>query len=616
MFEVWLLSLVAAFVHGQSYFTHAPDGLGPGVHAFLHLALLSNLALLSSPVLLVGAAASWLRAPPRAVAAVTAILIAAFQLLLLVDVRVSNMFRYHLNAWVWTVMTTEGVEDSVQLDAWLWTRVVALVVLIVAVAYGFQRWRARAIEASPAPRGFLRPGVVFGAVLLPALLVEKSLYAAADLSREREIPSLARLVPFYPRFTVKRFAHKWLGYDLDERQQVAVRTEGLMMRYPLERPRIAPDGPRPNILMIAVESLRTDMLAPETMPRTYAYSRSARRFLDHASGGSTSRYGTFSLVYGLHGSYFAPVYAENLSPVLVDTLLDLRYDIRVYGSASMSFPELRSTAWVRVEDKVEDKLPRAPGESRDAELVRRFQAWMQERATATDDAPFFCFAFVDAPHSAYNVVAERAPFEPYARSLDFVELSGATAREQAPEVFNRYKNAVYDADHSIGLMLDALSASGELANTVVVITGDHGEEFYEHGFWGHTSNYTRTQVLVPLVLSGPGIEPGDERRPTSHVDVAPTLLEILGADPAQRSLWCTGENLLQPLEKRHRVLAGWDTVAAWTDDAIVVLPLDPYKGSGDVYDYDWKPVPDVDAALRAAAPALREISESGRRFLR
>jgi hypothetical protein len=271
---------------------------------------------------------------------------------------------------------------------------------------------------------------------------------------------------------------------------------------------------------------------------------------------------------------------------------------------------------VRIEDRVEDKFERVEGASRDAELVQRFGGWMQERASASERKPFYCFAFLDAPHQAYNVASDLTPFEPYAKTIDYAKLSSDEIAAMMPQVFNRYRNSVADADRSIGKMLDALRATGELDNTVVVITGDHGEEFLEHGFWGHTSNYTRTQVLVPLVLRGPGVPPGEETRPTCHVDVAPTLLELLGADPTQRAKWCNGESLLAPIAGRQRILAGWDTVAAWSDSAILVLPLDSYRGGADAYTYDWKPVPELDAALRESAVVLRDLSEACRRFLR
>lgn len=616
LFELWLLNLGAAIAQGQALFEHAPAELAASVHMFLQLALATQLAVLSLPIAALGWALSRARLRARAVAACLAALWAAFQLLVLVDVHVYELFRYHLNGWVWTVVTTEGVEDSIQLDAWLWTRVGGLAIALFVALYAFQRWRTARLIGRERVSRWLRPRYVLGALLAPALLVEKSLYAHADLVREREIPALARLVPFYPRLTVKRFARDWFGYWMEQRELIEVSSEGLLLHYPLAKPRIAADGARPNVLVIAVESLRADMLAPDVMPNAWTFGREGRRWLDHASGGSTSRYGTFALIYGLHGSYFAPVYAEHASPVLVDALLDLGYDFRIWGSASMSFPELRSTAWVRVEEAVEDRLTRAPGESRDAELVRRFSAWLDARRATDDASPFYCFAFLDAPHARYNVVEGATPFEPYAETIDYLALADAHDDAQVQLVFNRYKNAVHDADRSLGAMFDALARNGELERTLVFITGDHGEEFGEHGFWGHTSNFTRTQVLVPMIARGPGIAPGEESRPTCHVDVAPTILELLGADPAQRAQWTVGENLLAPPPQRARIFAGWDTIAAWSDSAILVLPLDSYQGLAEVYDYQWKPVADPDAALREAAPVLRELAESCRRFLR
>src|SRR6185436_19908466 len=109
------------------------------------------------------------------------------------------------------------------------------------------------------------------------------------------------------------------------------------------------------------------------------------------------------------------------------------------------------------------------------------------------------------------------------------------------------------------------------------VTGDHGEEFLECGFWGHTSNFSPQQTEVPFLLRGPGIEAGREHRPTSHVDVPATLLEFLGADPRTRAAWCLGENLLDPPEERARVLAGWSDLGLALDDQIVRIPFDPLE---------------------------------------
>jgi len=612
LFELWLANIALGMVQAQAYAAHAPDALGAKAWIFLCIALLAGFAWTSGLVAGLAWIASRLGLRGRVLAAASAALFTAYQVLLYVDARTYDLFRYHFNGWVWAVITTEGVTDSIDLDRTFWIVTCAIILGIFAAMYAFQRWRTAHPGSGGQRQSRLRIAWVALLIVFVPLGVEKTMYARADLLHEREITAVAQLVPLYTRFTVRRAARKWFGLQAGKHASSGLGGQ-LLLKYPLERPRVSSDGPRPNVLVIAVESLRADMLSAEVMPFTWEFSRGARRFMDHASGGSASRYGTFTLVYGLHGSYFAPVYAERASPVLVDELKELGYEISVYGTSPMTFPEMRSTAWVRVQEFVQDALVPAPGESRDAELVRRFTRWVRTRP---QDRPFFSFAFLDAPHFSYRVVTERAPFQPYAPSLDRAVLSSKTASSIRPLIFNRYRNSVYDVDHSLREMMTALAESGQLDNTLVVITGDHGEEFFEHGFWGHTANFTPTEVLVPMLLRGPGVTAGIENRPTSHVDVAPTILELLGADPSQRASWTVGENMLAPAERRSRIVSGWDVVGAWTPEAIVVMPLDAYKGMPEVYDYDWNPVADPDGALKRAAPALRELSESTRRFLR
>ena len=320
---------------------------------------------------------------------------------LYIDARMYDLFRYHFNGWVWTVITTPGgIEDNIELGQGF-VMMACVIILGTAVAmYAFQRWRtAHLLTRAPAATR-LRYGWIILALVVVPLVTDKAMYAAGNFLHDREITATAQLVPLYVRFTVNKLLHKKLGLEVPHYVRLD-HDKQLLLNYPLERPKIAPDGPRPNILIVVVESLRADMLSPEVMPFTWNFAKGGRRFVDHASGGSATRYGTFTLIYGLHGSYFAPALAEHASPVLVDTLLDLGYEIKVYGSAQMTFPEMRSTAWVKVQKQVEDGLVSPPGGSRDAELVRRFTHWAETRPQAR---PFFAFAFLDAPHFHYRVV--------------------------------------------------------------------------------------------------------------------------------------------------------------------------------------------------------------------
>jgi arylsulfatase A-like enzyme len=89
-------------------------------------------------------------------------------------------------------------------------------------------------------------------------------------------------------------------------------------------------------------------------------------------------------------------------------------------------------------------------------------------------------------------------------------------------------------DRAIERILDALEGSGLADDTVVVLTSDHGEMLGAHG--GQLQKWHNAYdeaIRVPLLVSGPGIEPrGDGVQiPTSHVDLLPTLLGLVGADP-------------------------------------------------------------------------------------
>ena len=94
----------------------------------------------------------------------------------------------------------------------------------------------------------------------------------------------------------------------------------------------------------------------------------------------------------------------------------------------------------------------------------------------------------------------------------------------------RYDGAVRSSDRAIGRLLDALAGDGALANPVVVVTGDHGEELYEdYGIAGHgdTIGAERSQV-VPILLVGPGVPKGQVRDDQVRLhDLGATLLSLV-----------------------------------------------------------------------------------------
>jgi arylsulfatase A-like enzyme len=91
-----------------------------------------------------------------------------------------------------------------------------------------------------------------------------------------------------------------------------------------------------------------------------------------------------------------------------------------------------------------------------------------------------------------------------------------------------YDGEIRYTDDEMGRVLDHLSARGALANTLVVVTSDHGEEFLEHGSWEHQKTLYGEVIRVPLVVRGPGVPARREPAPVSLLDVAPTVLAWAG----------------------------------------------------------------------------------------
>ena len=102
------------------------------------------------------------------------------------------------------------------------------------------------------------------------------------------------------------------------------------------------------------------------------------------------------------------------------------------------------------------------------------------------------------------------------------------------EVDVHFIRAAYDeeiafVDQEVGRFLDELDERGRFDDSMVVLTSDHGEELFEHGGFEHGHAMWTEVLQVPMIIWGPGVTPGREDEPVSLVDVAPTVLDWVGA---------------------------------------------------------------------------------------
>lgn len=104
-----------------------------------------------------------------------------------------------------------------------------------------------------------------------------------------------------------------------------------------------------------------------------------------------------------------------------------------------------------------------------------------------------------------------------------------------------YDGELAYSDAQLGRLLGGIRDRGLGSATVVVVTGDHGEEFLDHGGIEHGRNLFEETLRVPLVMTGPGVPALSFDEPASQIDILPTLTALCGLDTPEG---LTGRNLL------------------------------------------------------------------------
>ncbi|MEA3306939.1 MAG: DUF3413 domain-containing protein, partial [Elusimicrobiota bacterium] len=229
-----------------------------------------------------------------------------FQMMLIIDVAVYKIFKFHINSMVINVITTEGGFETLE-QGW-GMRVFAILLLCVVIA--FEIWFLRL--ASKEKKIISRKVKIFAvAFLFLILLVDKGMYAYADLKDNVFITRNHKVFPLYQPLTIKHFASKHFGIKVDKKVKVRLSKKDSRLDYPKNKIVFNDKSKnRPNIIFLVSEALRYDMMNPEIMPNTYALSKKSLVFKNHYSGGNCSRFGVFSLFYGLYGNYWFNILGE------------------------------------------------------------------------------------------------------------------------------------------------------------------------------------------------------------------------------------------------------------------------------------------------------------------
>ncbi|WP_329915610.1 DUF3413 domain-containing protein [Stenotrophomonas sepilia] len=516
--------------------------------------------------------------------------------LLLVDAKVFTLYRFHLNAMVVNMVFGGALQDQVALSWKTWLQV-ALLVAAVFAAEGLLAWACwKLLPAAPRRRRVLQAWATV-ALLMAGGQVATAYY---DARGDRDVIAQWNYLPWAQPITAKSFMRR-LGV-VSQQQAGLPDPRHAQLQYPLH-PLRCQNPHRPNVLMVVLESLRQDVLTPQLMPNTSALAQDARLFDQHFSTGNATRYGLFGLLYGLPGGYWPSMLDEQRGSQLFQVLGQQGYDLHLYGSAPLYSPEFDRTAFADVRDQLHQGPSALKSDGRDRAIISALQ--QDIRASQAAQRPWFGFVFLDSTHAPYHMPDGYPPVAtPMAADIDFLKFG--PEHDPTPEL-NRYRTAVHYADSLIGSLLDDLRAQGLAEDTIVLVTGDHAEEFNDLklNYWGHNGNFSDYQLQVPFVLHWPGRAAGRDARTSSHEDWVPTLMRhALGCENALTD-YSTGQDLLaEPQGPRALVVESWSQRAVRHGDAIYVF--DKF-GNATALDLRYRPLsqqaPDA-AAVRTAWEAL------------
>lgn len=522
---------------------------------FIFISYTSHFALVS--ILILGLSAFilsiFLSRIPLLIRFITASIATLLVFLTFADTFVFTHFRFHLNAPILQMVSSgkaslifgfSSVEWLIILGAFAFFLLIEMVLSILIWRYVIlgNRW--------------YRKGKYLTFSLFGCLIFSYSMYISSLDKGTNLFTQQTKVLPYYEHMLTTLLPFKGVKHAIENHANTRfsqLRQVRSNLYYPQNKLQCAaPDKKNYNILMVVIDSWRYDAVTKELTPNIEKFAKENWQFTQHMSGGNSTQAGLVSLMYGIPSTYWTSILEQEKSPVFTQVLKQQGYKLGAFTSSEMETPPLDKTI-LRDMDILEDDLSGKTPLERDQQITEEALDFMREQQEA--HTPSFTFLFYDSAHSYCMKQNFPKKFQP---AVDHCNRMALYASNDPTQYYNRYKNAVHFVDTEIKKLLAGLKEANLLKNTIVIITGDHGQEFNDTKlrYWEHAGNYTRFQVQTPLIVHWPKQTAETFSYTTTHYDVVPTLLQKVFACKNPSTDYTIGHNLLDNKTSRFPVIAG------------------------------------------------------------
>lgn len=314
---------------------------------------------------------------------------------------------------------------------------------------------------------------------------------------------------------------------------------------------------RRNVVMVQFESLRSDQLLiyggrREVMPTIERLAKEARVFTNAYIQASHSNYADLVPLSSHYPLRSPDMYEYPPNPtyprvLIYDVLKAIGYKTGIFSSQNerwggmvnyhressldrflhaATFSGPTQTPWADLGFAEWVKETKGAGSIDDKYTVNEAIKWLDGVA----GQPFFIHMNLQASHVPY-VIPDDFPHKFSPKTLDFAIMWAKFPIEKIDIVKDRYADSLFYEDTQIARLFDYLKKRGLWENTIVIVGGDNGEAFYEHGFASHASSLFNEVMKVPMIIHAPDLGPGLDDRPAMFLDIAPSLFDLLGLPP-------------------------------------------------------------------------------------
>ncbi len=506
------------------------------------------------------------------------------------DTKIYALYRSHLSKGLIDYATNEALGEIKRVGSSALLPGLLGILLLVTLFYFFYKFSLTKLSAS----FFSKIKYVYISAFLVFLFTQFT-YMYVDVINYIPIKKWTRHIPFYQPLTARRAMFKYGLVDPSKVRDFEIKSSDndSSINYPKELNCSKPPKVKPNIMWFFIDSWRFEQFDKETTPNLYEFVKNnpTDDFINHWGVGNETIPNMFAMFYGVPGLYIKSFTESGKTPLFLSKMLSEDYEFQISTGWPLDATSLTKNVFREVPSLRVSNLGKE-AHAVDKYIETEVSDFLDKR---DPNKPHFSFMIFDSAHDYSLPKDYKNPFKPFADKMNYFELSNNT--DPTPYL-NRYKNAVHYIDSIIGKIISLEKINDPKRPTIIVISSDHGEELNDlkKNFWGHSSNFARFQLRVPLSIYWDDFKPLKKKEHkdsgttynhmTTHNDLAHTFLEsVFGCEPSKTQ--SVGNNLYDTTKRLPLLISTYSRHGVLTEDRIYSYEI----GQGyEVFDYDYNEI--------------------------